>query len=62
VGARRKPRGQHIEWFQNLQVGLVRIGFTTELHASPDGEDQAVISVVVDLHEQTGGEAESSGI
>ena len=52
----------NIERFQKLQVELVRVGFTTELHASPDGEDKAVISMVVDLHEQTGGEAESGGI
>ena len=46
-----------IERFQNLQVELVRAGFSTELHARPDG-DQAKVSMFIDLEHRTANDIE----
>jgi len=46
-----------IERFQELQVELVRAGFSTELHARPDG-DQAAVAMFVELHRQTADQLE----
>jgi hypothetical protein len=51
----------NIERFQSLQIELVRAGFETELHARPEG-DKAVLSMYVDLRQQTGGSIENGGI
>ena len=47
-----------IERFQNLQVELVRAGFSTELQARPDG-DQAKVSMFIDLKHRTADEIEN---
>jgi hypothetical protein len=47
-----------MERFQNLQVELVRAGFSTELLARPDG-DQAKISMFIDLEHRTASEIET---
>jgi hypothetical protein len=47
-----------IERFQNLQVELVRTGFTTELLARPDG-DKATVSMFVDLEHRTANDIEN---
>jgi hypothetical protein len=46
-----------IERFQNLQVELVRAGFSTELHARPDG-NQAKVSMFIDLEHRTANDIE----
>jgi hypothetical protein len=47
-----------IERFHNLQVELVRAGFSTELLARSDG-DQAKVSMFIDLQNQTADDIEN---
>ena len=49
----------NIERFQNVQVELVRAGFATELTARPNGNDEATVSLFVELLKQTGDDIEN---